>query len=190
MALSITIENSKQRHDKLYVGCLVVFWIIWTPLTCFVTFLAITHFHWFFVLWLVFGYLGVIGIPWTIIQSHKPQTLEASEDALIIRGTGVLFKNVIHIPREKLITLHIGHYEDGNDTESVVTLNLFSGQSPWTQRVMISPLAHPSEKRHIFHQLELFLSANGFQFEVKDEHPKTRSEQGSGGNRLKPVPHL
>ena len=173
---SLTIDNSGRRLDGCYLGGLIVFWIIWAPATIWVTAMAISDFHIFWAVWLVFGYVGVLGIPYVMIQSRKPHRLEATDDALIVHGTGLPFTKVVKIPREQRIELHFGHYEDSNESESVATLNLISGNSLWTKRIMISPLMHPSEKRQIFRQIKAFLIDHGFNVEVVDDHPKSRGE--------------
>lgn len=180
MASSLTIENSNRWPDKLYIGLLSAFWIIWAPATAWVTFLAITDFHIFFLLWLPFGYLGVLLVPWIMIQSRKPQVLEATEGMLIFHGNGTPFFNVINIPRCQLFKLHIGHYDNG-EGESVVTLNLLYGGADSINRIMISPLSHPLEKRKVFREVEAFLQENGFLLEIQDDHPASKTENGGRG---------
>jgi len=174
---TLVITNAGCRPDGCYVGFLSIFWIIWTPVTAFATAAALSEFRFFWLLWLPFGYVGVFGIPYMLIQSRKPQTLEATPDALIIHGTGIPFVRVVEIPRAQEIHLHFGLYDDASDGESFTTLNIFSGTSWWTRRIMIAPLSHPKEKRQIFRDLRTFLSENGFRIQVEDNHPKTRSEQ-------------
>ena len=77
------------------------------------------------------------------------------------------------IPRDQKIKLYFGHYGDDGECESVATLNIFSGTSWWTRRMMIAQLAHPIEKRQIFHEVEAFLTENGFNLYIDDAHPKT-----------------
>lgn len=167
METSITIENSGRRSDVAYTGCLCVFWLIWTPVTIGVTYLAYSDFHIFFVIWLLFGYLGVFGVPWTLIQSRRPQRLVATEQDLIIDGGNNPFQKIVRMPRNKVIKLYFGHYDDG-EVEAVVTLNLFSG----AKRVMISQLSHPTEKREIFETISKFLEENEFNVEIEDTTKK------------------
>ena len=179
---TLVIKNAGRRLDRFYVGFLVLFWMIWTPVTAWATAIALSDFSFFWVLWLPFGYVGVCGIPYMLIQSRKPQTLEATADALVIHGTGIPFTRVVAIPRDQEIKLHFGRYDDGSEGESVTTLNIFSRTSWWTRRIMIAPLSHPEEKRQIFRDLRAFLSENGFRIQVNDEHLKTRNEQDSGNS--------
>lgn len=174
---TLVIDNSGRRSDGCYLGFLVLFWIVWTPVTVWATLEAFSDFNLFWVVWLPFGYIGMLGIPFMLWQSRKPQVLESAPDSLQIRGTGLPFARVVTIPRGQKIKLHFGHYGDDGEGESVATLNVFSGSSWWTRRIMIAPLAHPSEKRKIFHEVEAFLTENGFNIELDDDHPKTRSEQ-------------
>ena len=176
---TLAITNTGRRPDGCYLGCLTICWMIWTPATALATVAALTDFSFFWVLWLAVGYVGVFGIPYMLIESRKPQTLEATADSLVIHGTGIPFARVIEIPRDQKIELHLGRYDDGGDGESFVSLNIFSGTSWWTKRVMIAPLSHPEEKRQIFRDLQTFLSENRFRIHVADEHPKTRNEPPS-----------
>lgn len=144
-------------------------------MTVWATFAAFSDFHLFWVVWLPFGYIGVLGIPSVLLNSRRAQTLESTPDSLRIHRTGIPFSRVVTIPRGQKITLHLGHYGDDGEGESVVTLNVFSGSSWWKRRIMIAQLAHPKEKRKIFHEVEAFLHENGFDAEIDDDHPKTRS---------------
>lgn len=174
---TLVIDSKGRRIDKFYAGFLIIFWIIWTPITALATLAAITKFNWFWVLWLPFGYLGVFIIPYAFLQSGKPQEFEATSDSLVFRGTGNPFVKTIEIPRKQTITLHFGHYGDVGDSESVPTLNMITKRSRSTRRIMISPLTHPNEKRQILRDLSIFLVENGFDVLVQDEHPKSRDEQ-------------
>jgi hypothetical protein len=173
----LVIENTGRRPDGCYFGFLVIFWIIWTPLTAWATVITFLDFSFFWILLLPFGYVGVLGFPYMLIQSRKPQILESTPDSLTIRGTGIPFSRVVEIPRGQSIKLHFGHYVDSRGGESVVTLNIISGSSLWTRRIMIAPLSHPTEKRQIFRDLRSFLKEHKFNVEVDDDHPKSRSEQ-------------
>lgn len=169
----LIIDKAGLRKDGCYLGGLSIFWIIWTPVTVCATVIAFSDFSFFWLVWLVFGYVGVLGIPYMLLDSMKPHKFEATTYSLIIRGTGIPFARVIDIPRSQPIKIHLGHYDD----ESVVTLNIFSGVSAWTRRIMIAPLSHPMEKRRIFGELQTFLSENNFEVHVEDDHPKTRCEE-------------
>ncbi len=174
---TLVIENARRRPDAFYLIFLAFFWLIWTPLTGFAQYFAITDFHWFFVIWLPFGYIGVLGIPWMVIQSLKPQKLEATPDALRIHGSGVPFRRVVDLPRDREIKLHIGHAEEDSEGEMVATLNLLSDASWYQRRIMISPLSHPEEKPRLFRLIKSFLCENGFEVVIEDKHPKTRTSE-------------
>ena len=173
----LTIENIGRRRDRFYIGFLVIFWIIWTPCTIIATTLAISDFSFFWLIWLPFGYIGLLGIPFVLIESRKPQTLEATTDSLLIHGTGIPFSRTVAIPRTRSITLNFGNYSESDESESVATLNIISKDSWWKKRIMISALSHPTEKRKIFRSLKRFLTENDFLLHVEDNHPKSREAQ-------------
>ena len=59
----LIINTKGLKKDKFYIGGLIVFWLIWTPITLFFCIGAIVDFHWFLLIWLPFGLAGVILIP-------------------------------------------------------------------------------------------------------------------------------
>lgn len=170
----LVIDNTGRRIDVFYLCFLIVFWIIWTPLTVWATVTAYLNFSFFWVIWLPFGYVGVFGIPYMLVQSTRPQTLLATPDSLRVSGTGIPLARVIEIPRQQEIKLHFGRYGDEGEGESVATLNIISGTSIWTKRIMIAPLSHPNEKRQIFDELQTFLLENEFRLRVDDQHPESK----------------
>ena len=180
MPRTLPIESSGRRVDRIYLGCLVVFWIIWTPLTAFVTILAIRDFSYMLLLWLVFGYLGVFSIPFVLWSARKPQKLIATAEALIVEGTGIPFRSRLAIPREDLRKLHFG-YSKGTDgeSESIPTLSLFFRGPWWCKRIMLGPLAHPTEKRKIYEEVAEFLRENEFTVEVADTHEPSRPKDAA-----------
>jgi len=171
---SITIRNAGRPLDKWYVGFLSLFWLVWTLGAAWATVSALTDFHFFWILWLPFAFLGVYLPPYIILSFRKPQKFEATSECLIVHRTGIPFKQVVKIPREQVIKLYFGRYDDGNG-EAARTLNIFSENSFWTRRIMISTLSHSNEKRKIFQQLRTFLTENGFALEIVDHHPNSNS---------------
>lgn len=163
--------------DRFYVGSVVVFWIIWLPMTAVATVIAVSDFHVLWLLWLPIGFAGALLIPYFLYQARKPQIIEATPDSLIVRGTGEPFVRTVVIPREEVIRLRFGHVRGEDEYEMVATLNILTEGPWWKRRILIAPLVHPREKREIFRDLRAFLSGNGFRVEIEDTHSRSRSEQ-------------
>lgn len=163
------INPQKYRTDRFYAGCMVVFWVIWVPITAAVTYLAYTKSHPFFFVWLVFGYLGTVLIPFVILKRNRKQILKVAGDSVIIRGTGVLPTSKIRIHARDLSSLTLEHYDDGFDRESVYTLNLLQKTGARPKRVMLAQLVHPRDKAILLEEIGTFLHNHGFEFNVRNE---------------------
>ena len=175
MESSITIESSGKQLDGCYFMGLTLFWMVWTPLTLLCTWGAITHFHFFWVIWLAGAYVGVVLPPVMMFRSRLPQKIEVTEDALIIHRPGLTLQKFIRISRDHPLRLHLGHYRDSHDdVESVVSLDLIYDMSTPMGRIRIAPLVHVTEKRRMLHQIEAFLRGHGFDLVVDDAEGGSR----------------
>lgn len=138
-------------------------------MTCAVAVMLWREFHWFLMLWLLLAILAVVGIPWLLWQSRKPQILEAQQGCLIIRGVPDRFFGEMRIPRTEQIELFLGHYTDNDgDREAVNTLSLLFGKGLRSRRVMLSQFSHVSEKKYQFRRIVQFLTDHGFQLKAED----------------------
>lgn len=162
------IDPRDYRTDRLGVGCLVAFWLIWAPVTAITTYLAYTERHPFFFIWLVFGYLGTIGIPVCILFKNKKQIIEAAGNSLVVYGTMGYPWSRVRIDKQNLQALTLEHYEE-HDEESVYTLNLLQKPGVRPQRIMLASFVHPKDKAILFEEIREFLQENGFEFNVKNK---------------------
>ena len=162
------IDPRDFHTDRAYVGCLAAFWLIWAPATAITTYLAYTERHPFFFIWLVFGYLGTIGIPVAIFFKNKKQILEAAGNSLVVYGTMGYPWSRVEIDKENLHALTLEHYEE-HDRESVYTLNLFQTSGVRPHRIMLASFVHSKDKATLFEEIREFLQNNGFEFQVKNE---------------------
>ena len=173
----IVIPSKGKRKDKGYIGCLSIFWIIWTPATAVVTYLAFTQFRIFFFIWLIFGYGGVVLIPLRLLGMNKPQVLLFNGDHLIIKGTGWPFQKTIHVGKDGIKALTLEYYESSED-ESVWTLNLIQKRENLNKRIMLAQFLHPEEKAKLFWKIKDFLERHGFIFETKNDY-KLKNEKAN-----------
>ena len=174
------ISSEGKRKDKGYIGCLSIWWIIWTPATAVVTYAAFAEFHIFLIIWLIFGYAGVILIPLCLLGMNKPQVLLFNGDHLIIKGPGWLFGKAIHVGKDEITALTLEYYDGPGteDTESVWTLNLFLKRKYSKKRIMLAQFLHPEEKAELFYQIKDFLERHGFNFETRKDYRKKGEDFG------------
>jgi hypothetical protein len=163
------IDPRKYRTYRLYTGCLLLFWLIWAPLTAFMTVAAFTAPSPFVLVWLLFGYVGTCVVPYAIFTRHRKHILEVAGESLVVHGTGWLPMSSVHIPKEHLDALTLERYDDGFDRESIYTLNLLQKPGGRPKRIMLASFVHPREKTRLLEEIQVFLHAHGFVLAVKNE---------------------
>lgn len=172
----MTIQTSGQyvidprdfHTDRVYVGCLVAFWLIWAPVSTIIIYATYSESSPIFFVWLVFGPLGTIGIPLAIFFKNTKQILEAAGNSLVVYGTQGYPWSRVEIDKENLHALTLEHYER-TDQESVYTLNLFQKPGVRPYRIMLASFVNPKDKAILFEEIKEFLQKNGFEFQVKNE---------------------
>ncbi|WDE95815.1 hypothetical protein PQO03_08815 [Lentisphaera profundi] len=153
------INPKEYKKDKVYLGCMVIFWLIWAPATMIVCYLAISKKELFFFLWLIFGFIGFFGIPYAIYSRNRIQKIIIESEKIHFHGTGVLPNSKISINHQSIRMLTLEHYDD----ESVFSLNVQSNKSP--KRIMLASMVHPDHKAKIYNELKSFFSSHGIECE-------------------------
>lgn len=173
------IDPRRHRTDRFYTGFLVVFWLIWAPATAIVTWLAFTERHTFFFVWLIFGYLGTVGIPLALLNRRRKQVLEVVGESICIHGSGVLPTSKVIVHKQNFHALTLEHYGK-HDPESVFSLNLIQKRGTRPGRIMLAPFVHPKDKVIIFREISEFLNGNGFRFEARNTMAANGDVEQSG----------
>ena len=163
---TLTIEWSNRDIKKS--GCLslfvAIFWLIWTPATLAVTGLLLFADgpKLFFAVWLLFGYLGVLGIPiwWSTRWARESVEFNQTSYKHILIGYPKWFQKSWRI--EQLTTIHYGFYDD---EESFPTLSVINGKS----RDIIAWWASPDITHDIFCVIKDFLESQQHNVSVVDE---------------------
>ena len=163
----LTIEWSNREIPKS--GCLSVFmalfWLIWTPVTLFVTCLLFFGDgpKLFFVIWLLFGYLGVLLIPiwWSLRWARESVEFNQKSYKHRLIGYPKWFQRDWEI--EQLTLIHYGHYDD---EESFPMLSVIKGKT----RDIIACWASPDITYELFKVIKAFLESNQFDVSVVDEN--------------------
>lgn len=172
----LLIETKGLRKDKFFIGFMLVFWIIWLPMTFFALINAINDFSFFWVIWLPFGFVGVILVPISFYGINGSHKISAESNGLRIFSDKNIFQRNVFIDRRDLESVMIGHDKSDGETESVATLNIYKKTGFWNRRIMIAPYTHPSEKKEIYSRLVAFLKENDFEFESIDTLRKKGTE--------------
>jgi hypothetical protein len=171
MRLSPTVFEIDPRRfgqDKLYLGCLIGFWIVWFPVTVFATILLFNDGPLLFLLlWCTLAWLGVIAIPLGLAQRNRKQILTAAGDRLLVSGTRPFSRRPVELHRDDLAALTLEHY-GGGEPESVYTLNLLQKPGVRPSRIMLAPFVQPYGKARLFEEIAGFLEGNGFRIELRN----------------------
>ncbi len=171
------IDPRDYRTDRLYAGCLILFWFIWVPLTAMVTYLAFTDPQPFFFIWLVFGYLGTFLVPYALFIRNRKQTLKVAGESLVVFGTGILPASSVQIRKQDLHALTLEHYDDNFDKDSVYSLNIFQKPGARPKRIMLASFVHPKAKAVLLEEIRVFLHNHGFVFDFKNEMTTTMNAE-------------
>lgn len=162
------IDPRRYGRDKVYLGCLIGFWIVWFPITVFATILLFNDGPLLFMLfWCTLAWLGVIGIPLALLQRNRRQILTAAGDKLLVSGVRPFSRRPVELHRDDLVALTLEYY-GSVEPETVYTLNLI--QTPRLQygRIMLAPFVRPYGKARIFEELAGFLRDNEFEIEFRN----------------------
>ncbi|MEO1128451.1 MAG: hypothetical protein AAFX05_01950 [Planctomycetota bacterium] len=158
----LVIERSGARKDRVYIAALVIFWLIWTPITIAAT-LLLPH-SLGRTIWLVFGYVGVIVVPLSLLQLRGREVIEVTDDQIRVRTTpwpGLRW----NCTRERLKLVSFEYYGTV-EPETIPTVNLVrNGVNPFTERCMLASGLHPDHRREVFDTIDALLGARGYTFE-------------------------
>ena len=138
------------------------FWIVWTPVTLFLTYLLFSGEGpaIFLSIWLIFGYLGVIGIPMTWMLRWTVERIELDGKTYRHYHVGMPQWFSREWATEDLTQIDFGHY----DEESITTLNVRRGR----KRDMIAYWAQDDFRLTIFDALRSHIAELGVDTPVVD----------------------
>jgi hypothetical protein len=158
------IDPRRYRKDRFYFGCLVLFWLPWTPMTLLITWAAVIEFDWFYAIWLIGGYLGVLGIPLAILNRNRKEYIVIQGELIAVQGTGILPKSMVRFPKSNLKELGLGHYNE----ESLLSLNRFH-EDQFPHRITLAAFVDPKDKAVLFTEIASFLRSHNVAFTEKNE---------------------
>lgn len=161
--LRLTWDNRTAPKDRCVFWSLVPFWVVWAPLTLAATAALIAGVApCFFAIWCVFGWLGTLGIPYTLLMRRWCEWVELSAENLTLGATGLLAPRPKKYALDAGIEITLGWYHDGFEHESMPTLNVVHGiGSGFRWRTLFGYWLTPPLKREVFDAIKAFVEANG-----------------------------
>jgi hypothetical protein len=180
-ALRLTWDYRTAATDVPLFCILLVFWLIWAPATLFVTcllsYVVFFDFHFgkaaFFAVWLLFGWLGTLAIPLTLLQRFFfAETIEISKDEITYRCKGFLASKPKTYPVGTICEIGLGRYGD----ETMVTLNVVCGDRFsifGRKRHMIGYWLAPKLRRQVFKSIKTFVEAHKISVPLTNYDEKT-----------------
>lgn len=152
----------RELPKKRFLGCFfILFWIVWTPITLFVTAGALNARGFdlvFFLIWLVLGWGGVVTIPYTLLMRRWRESIFIDDTAITLTYSGLLARRSKTIPLSSIASITIGHVQDSDGGESIQTLNinLTRTEPIWSRRRMVAYWLPADLQMQLFQAIEAF----------------------------------
>lgn len=146
--LRLEWDNRRAPKDNFTCGCLVLFWTVWVPSTLLATCLLIAGVEpIFFAIWSVFGWLGTLAIPYTLVARWWSEWIEVSPGAIVHGRQGLGAPKPKSYPIRPGVELYLGRFDD----ESNITLGLvWSSSLGIRRRALLGYWLAPEFKEQIF----------------------------------------
>ncbi len=169
MNRSLILDSSRFRKDRFSIVFLVIFWLVWTPVTLIVTVVAVAAGLSLIWLWVVFAWIAVVLIPISMMRMDNRLELTDEGDKVRITGLGILGKGKKSIVKGDMREVHLAYINDESvPTIEIVTLDKFS----IGRNVRLPTWANTDGKRAMLHEVDAFLRSLGCEFELGDETRK------------------
>ncbi|HZU38909.1 MAG TPA: hypothetical protein VFA18_23480 [Gemmataceae bacterium] len=157
----------QNRHSPnwIHLGCSLTFWVIWAPLTIFVTWLLVRGIGptVFLAVWLVFGWLGTLALPYSVLGLLcGSEWLEMTPTAVTVGRRGLLARRTKTYPLTLGLTLYLGWWRTNQQIEAFPTLNLFwqSRAGMLTRRAVIGGWLRREALQEICQTVAAFVHAH------------------------------
>lgn len=163
--LHVSWDNRKARKNSFQFWFLIVFWIIWAPITCLSTAMIFYSdspiFH---TIWSIGGWIVTIGIPSNYFRRTLNEWVELTTDMISWGTSGIVVKTDKVLSLSEVDEFALGWYFNGIDHESIVTLNIYeapkkiSGSIRHRRRYILGNWLSEENKKYIFEQIGTFIS--------------------------------
>src|SRR5262245_50566612 len=117
--LRLAWDNRRSPKDNVTFWALLVIWLVWAPLTVLMTCLGFLGVNPIFcAVWCVFGWLGTILIPHTLLVRWWAEWIELSKESFTHGCVGMLAPRPKIYPIETIHETALMWYHDGWEYES------------------------------------------------------------------------
>lgn len=171
--LRISWNNRELRKDRFTFCFLLLCWIVWAPITCVATVKIFTSDSpIFFTIWCVFGWLGTVMIPLTLLQRFWSEWIEIGAESLSWGASGILARKPKEVPFARIGEFGLGWYSnrskhERNAHESMVTLNVYeSPGSLGTPRHLLGYWLTKEDKKLIFDRVKDYVAKRALPLKV------------------------
>ena len=169
--LGIDWDNRRVPKDNFLFIFIILFWLIWFPVTLFVTGLLCYSIAegdlcttLFLSVWLLFGWGGVLLIPYGLLGRWTSEWIEISPDSITHGQRGLWYPKPRTFPFADGVQLLFGYYWD----ESVRMLHLISeGKVLFERRSLVGYWLNLRLKEEVFQTIEAFVQAHELALVIK-----------------------
>lgn len=164
-SLCLSWDNQRVPRKRFLAFALILFWIVWTPLTLFVTFVTFEARGLHLVLCLIglaMAWAVEAGIPYALLQRRWRESVLLDKTAITLTFSGALARKRRVLPLETIVEIHIGYMGEGEDRESIVTLNVMLSEAVpfWSRRQMVGYWLSDELKLQLYRAIEAFIELN------------------------------
>ncbi len=137
-SLCLSWDNQTAPKKRFLASALIVFWIVWTPLTLFLTILTFEARGLHLVVCVIglgIAWAGEVLLPYALLQRRWCESILVDRTAITLTFSGLLARKRRVMQLDAIEEISIGHKDGTDDRESIVTLNVMLSQGPfWSRR--------------------------------------------------------
>ena len=151
----LVIDSKEYERQHSILVFLTIWNLVWTPMTVILSFVAINDPNIFWLIWLLFGYIGSIFGGLALINPFRVQTLELIEDKLIITGAGLLPNTSVIIDLNKSVKIGLER-----DSDDILVLFIEYNRRWFYNRILLAQYLSDKSKKKIYEEIKYFLRNN------------------------------
>ena len=159
--LRVPWDNRRVRKDRFTFWFMSLWWIVWAPLTCFVTSLIFTKDSpVFFAVWCIFGWTGTLMVPLIFLKRLHVEWIELDSNEISWGARGPLAGKERRFLLHEVAEFSLGLYSDRRgEHESAVSLSVYRApkRSGYMPRHLLGYWLAKEHQRAIFERVREFV---------------------------------
>ena len=164
--LRVEWVNTEVRQDRFLFWFLVVFWLVWAPVTIWATIMFLRGgLPLGFLIWAIGGWAVTLLMPYALLHRYWREWVKITPQSLMHGHEGLLAPKPKEIPLSAISDITIGQsYDifDQSSRESIVSLNVnFMNSRNRKVRRILGYWLHPTLKEEVFRDLQEFATKHG-----------------------------